>query len=60
MLLHPLDDMTAAVSTPPGQIGIGIVQVSGPEALRIAGRVFRPASDAPPPSEQATFSTGTP
>lgn len=57
MLLHPFDDTIAAVSTPPGQSGIGIVRMSGPEALRIADEVFRPASDAPPPSEQATFST---
>lgn len=57
MLLHPFDDTIAAVSTPPGQSGIGIVRMSGAEALRIADGVFRPASNAPPPSQQATFST---
>jgi tRNA modification GTPase len=57
MLLHPFDDTIAAISTPPGRSGIGIVRLSGPDALRIADGVFRPASDAPPPSEQATFST---
>jgi tRNA modification GTPase len=31
----------AAVATPPGRGGIGIVRVSGPECLTLAGRVFR-------------------
>src|SRR5512144_2853573 len=34
----------AAISTPVGEGGIGIVRVSGPEALAVAGRVFRAAS----------------
>jgi len=32
----------AAVATAPGQGGIGIVRVSGPEALAVAQRIFRP------------------
>jgi len=32
----------AAISTPAGKGGIGIVRISGPEALETAGRVFRP------------------
>jgi tRNA modification GTPase len=33
-------DTIAAVSTPPGVGGIGVVRISGPEALAIARRVF--------------------
>lgn len=37
----------AAISTPPGQGGLGIIRISGPEAAGIAGRIFRPAGDRP-------------
>ena len=36
-----LDDTIAAVSTPPGESGIGIVRLSGKGAVEIAGRLFR-------------------
>jgi tRNA modification GTPase len=36
------DDTIAAVSTPIGQGGIGIVRMSGPSALAIADRIFVP------------------
>ena len=36
----PLGDTIAAVATPPGRGGIGIVRVSGPAASRIAGAVI--------------------
>lgn len=32
----------AAVSTPPGKGGVAIIRLSGPEAMAIADRVFRP------------------
>ncbi len=32
----------AAISTPPGEAGIGIVRLSGPEAAVIARKIFRP------------------
>ena len=35
-----LDDTIAAIATAPGPGGIGIVRVSGPAALEIAGRIF--------------------
>lgn len=35
------DDTIAAISTPPGRGGIGIVRVSGPEAVPIAAMLFR-------------------
>jgi tRNA modification GTPase len=37
------DDTIAAIATPPGEGGIGIVRVSGPDALPILKRVFAPA-----------------
>ena len=36
------DDTIAAISTPVGQGGIGIVRMSGPSALAIADRIFVP------------------
>ncbi len=39
-----LDDTIAAVSTPMGEGGIGIVRLSGSQALAILQKVFRPAS----------------
>ncbi|MBI1919991.1 MAG: tRNA uridine-5-carboxymethylaminomethyl(34) synthesis GTPase MnmE [Geobacter sp.] len=36
-----LRDTIAAISTPAGEGGIGIVRVSGPDAERIAARIFR-------------------
>jgi tRNA modification GTPase len=35
-------DTICAVSTPPGEGGIGIIRISGKEALSIAARVFKP------------------
>lgn len=40
MQTHNLDDTIAAISTPLGQGGIGIVRISGKEALRIADDIF--------------------
>jgi tRNA modification GTPase len=37
-------DTIAAIATPYGESGIGIVRMSGPEAKRIAERIFRPRS----------------
>jgi tRNA modification GTPase len=34
-------DTIAAIATPPGEGGIGIIRLSGPDASRIAARVFR-------------------
>ena len=36
------DETIAAVATPPGEGGIGIVRVSGPRAVEVVKRVFRP------------------
>ncbi|GAB4215363.1 MAG: tRNA uridine-5-carboxymethylaminomethyl(34) synthesis GTPase MnmE [Roseiflexaceae bacterium] len=37
------DDTIAAIATPPGAGGIGVIRLSGPEALPIARRMFAPA-----------------
>lgn len=39
-----LHDTIAAVATPPGEAGIGIIRISGPAAVDIAGGLFRPAA----------------
>ncbi len=36
------EDTIAAISTPMGQAGIGIIRISGPRSLAIAKRIFRP------------------
>ncbi len=36
------EDTIAAVATPAGQAGIGIIRLSGPEARKIAEKIFRP------------------
>ena len=38
-----LDDTIAAIATPRGEGGIGIVRVSGPLAIQIASQLFRPS-----------------
>jgi tRNA modification GTPase len=40
--MYSLDDTIAAISTPPGEGGIGIVRLSGPEARAISEQLFRP------------------
>ena len=35
------DDTIAAISTPPGRGGIGVIRLSGPDALRITNSFFR-------------------
>ena len=37
---YDLNDTIAAISTPVGESGIGIVRLSGKEALQIAGKIF--------------------
>lgn len=40
-----LSHTVAAVSTPPGVGGLGVIRISGPEAAAVADRVFRPAAE---------------
>lgn len=48
------DDTIAAISTPVGQGGIGIIRLSGPDALTIADRVFI-SKDGKKPSSYKTY-----
>ena len=43
MMNHMNHDTIAAIATPPGNGGIGIIRMSGPEAERILNEVFHPA-----------------
>ena len=51
-LMSNFDDTIAAIATAPGEGGVAIVRVSGPDALKIADSVFR--GTAPKPSERST------
>ena len=44
----PTDDTIAAVATPIGLGGIGIIKISGPRSSEIAARLFRPRHASPP------------
>lgn len=44
----PFQDTIAAIATPPGEGGIGIVRLSGPRALEVASRVFSPSASVTP------------
>lgn len=37
-----MEDTIAAIATPPGEGGIGIIRISGPEALNIIDKIFVP------------------
>ena len=39
-----MNQTIAALSTPPAPAGLGVLRLSGPEALAVAARVFRPAA----------------
>jgi tRNA modification GTPase len=42
--MYSLDDTIAAISTPVGEGGIGIVRMTGPDAVRIVQRLFVPGT----------------
>ena len=46
MSIHALDDTIAAIATPLGMGGIGIVRLSGPQAAQILCGLFRPLRQA--------------
>ena len=53
------DDTIAAIATPPGVGGVGVIRVSGARAFAIGRALFRPAQPMPaeqlPPSHQLTY-----
>lgn len=54
MFTSGIDDTIAALSTPVGEGGIGIVRVSGPEAIDIADKIFV-SKDGSKPSSFETY-----
>lgn len=50
-----LEDTIAAISTPPGEGGIGIVRISGPDAKRIGKAVFAFAGDVAAPRSHRLY-----
>lgn len=54
MLKTSLNDTIAAISTPIGQGGIGIVRISGKDAIKIAARVFV-SKDKKSPAQFKTY-----
>jgi tRNA modification GTPase len=52
-------DTIAAIATPPGEGGVGIVRISGPDVWRIADALFRPMDKTPVSRrEHGTFAYG--
>ncbi|RKY32182.1 MAG: tRNA uridine-5-carboxymethylaminomethyl(34) synthesis GTPase MnmE [Candidatus Omnitrophota bacterium] len=56
MIKYDLKDTIAAISTPIGSSGIGIVRLSGKNSLEIADRIFL-SKDKKKPSDFKTYST---
>jgi tRNA modification GTPase len=52
-----LDDTIAAIATPLGEGGLAVIRISGPEALVVAERSFRPAGEASVKPSAATTHT---
>lgn len=52
------DDTIAAIATPPGEGGIAIVRVSGPQCFEIADRIFRCRGAKPSERAGGTFVFG--
>ena len=57
--MYSLDDTIAAISTPIGEGGIGIVRMTGPEAADILLRLFSPGPGDPAPNPQSLASDGS-
>jgi tRNA modification GTPase len=53
-----LDETIIAISTPPGQGGLGIVRLSGQRALPIAKKIFRPQRERWPEVKPRTLVAG--
>ncbi|MBU6400624.1 MAG: tRNA uridine-5-carboxymethylaminomethyl(34) synthesis GTPase MnmE [Verrucomicrobia bacterium] len=52
-----LSDTIAAIATPLGQGGLAVIRLSGPGALAVADRSFRPAGKGSTPPSRATTHT---
>jgi len=49
------DDTIAAIATPVGQAGIGIIRVSGPDSFSIARKIFRPGRPLSEPQSHRLY-----
>ena len=56
--MYEQTDTIAAIATAPGEAGIAIVRMSGPDALRIADVVFKGTGDPPSRRADRTFVYG--
>lgn len=56
MAKYDISDTIAAIATPVGESGIGIIRISGKEALPIADKIFL-SKDGDKPSEFKTYTT---
>ncbi len=53
------EDTIAAIATPPGEGGVGIVRISGPKVWEIAGKIFQPLDKTPVSGQpHGTFAYG--
>ncbi|MBT09624.1 MAG: hypothetical protein CMQ27_09905 [Gammaproteobacteria bacterium] len=46
MIMAYIKDTIAAIATPPGKGGIGIVRISGPDAFRIGKEISKKETEA--------------
>jgi tRNA modification GTPase len=51
------EDTIAAIATPLGEGGLAVVRLSGPQALTVAGRCFKPVGAASKPTAEAPTHT---
>jgi tRNA modification GTPase len=54
--MYSLDDTIAAISTPIGEAGIGIIRMTGPQAADILSRIFCPGKKRPGTSGERRLS----
>lgn len=50
-----MDETIAAVATPPGEGGIGVIRISGEDAVSVLKKIFRPASSMPLKNRMLTY-----
>ena len=50
-----IDDTITAISTPPGQGGIGVIRISGPDSWKIGRQVFVPGNGKEPQDRYMTY-----
>ncbi|HID61663.1 MAG TPA: tRNA uridine-5-carboxymethylaminomethyl(34) synthesis GTPase MnmE, partial [Anaerolineae bacterium] len=56
MKMYSLDDTIAAISTPIGEGGIGIIRMTGPQAADILNKIFYPGKKRPGASGERQLS----